>query len=104
MGLDTKPTPVSAAFNVAGLTWSVTFNQPLPAGPLNVGNWTMRATNDDYNAVTAVAAGNVVSGTAVLLLPGIGPDEINYAPPPFDVTSLLGLPADAFAGFPLVVT
>lgn len=55
-------------------------------------------------AVTATAAGSVVSGAMSLGAADPGSDQITFAPPPSDVLSLTGLPAVAFADFPLVVT
>ena len=104
LGLDTPPIPIAATLELLSGDWSVTFNRPLQPGSLDSGNWTFRASGQLFITPTATAAGPVVSGTATAGLPDLGPDVVNYAPPPFDVISVTGLPAAAFLDFPLVVT
>lgn len=104
LGLDSPPLPLSATFNLGSLAWSCTFDQPLQAGALDFANWSLRASGDAYTATSAAAAGSVVSGIATIATPAPAADDITFAPPPFDVLSLAGLPAIAFADFPLVVT
>lgn len=102
-GLDLPPLPIAAEFIVATSAWSCTFDKPLQPGALNSANWSLRANGNALSANTAAAAGNVVSGIMGLPVADPGIDVINFAPPPADVLSLTGLPAVAFAGFPLTV-
>jgi len=97
------PLPVSAVwFGFPPNTIIVTFNHPLNAGALNAANWTARRTLWNYHAVAALAAGNTVTLTMVQDAPSGGADQVNYAPPPFDVTAgPRRVPAAAFAGYPL---
>lgn len=95
---------MSAALDTGSELFSITFDRPLAAGPLAAANYFMRAGNVIWGALTAGASDNQVTGSAE---PGgidVGADIISYTPPPFDVTTPLGLPAAAFADFPLVVT
>lgn len=74
-------------------------------GPLNPGNWFLRATNVNYaGGVPCTAGGPFVTCTMAAGLPFPGPDVVNYGPPPFDVVTLGDLePADPFNDFPLTV-
>ncbi len=86
-------------------TWSVQFDQPLQAGPLDASNWTFRADDSMQEASTATAAGDTVSGDSTTTTLDFGDDVANYGAAPADVIGLdSGEPAAAFSDFPLVVT
>lgn len=104
LGLDLPPLPIAATLVIATGAWTCTFDKPLQPAALNFANWTMRASGDQWAATSATSSGAVVSGVALIGLASAGPDVIFFTPPPFDVLSLSGLPAVAFADFPLVVT
>lgn len=96
--------PIAATLAFATGVWSVTFDKILTAGALAAGSWTFRASDSNFAADTAVAAGNTVSGASTEGSENAGADVVNYAATPADVLSLTGLPAAAFTDFPLTVT
>ena len=98
------PVPLSATIDLATGVWSCTFDQALQPGPVDIGNWSIRRTNQLQVITTAVASGNVVAGATTTGMLSIGPDVINWSPPPFDVVNAIDQPSFAFAGFPLTVT
>lgn len=104
LGLDQPPLPVSATLAFATGAWSVTFDKILTAATLAAGNWTFVASDSEFTADTAVAAGDTVSGTATEGSEAPGPNIVNYAAAPADVLNLTGHPAAAFSDFPLTVT
>lgn len=104
LGLDLPPFPIAATLSTTTGLWTVTFDKALQPGVLDFTNWFFRAANTAWLGDFATAAGAVVAGTATQGLEDLGPDVVNFTPPPFDVLSLTGLPAVAFADFPLVVT
>ena len=90
--------PIDAIYNPGTLTAIITFNQPLIAGPLLEGNWTIRIANEVFLARPGVAAlGSVITFTRQMF--GIalaGPDEVQYMATPPDVLALDGTPAAPF--------
>lgn len=87
---------------------TVTFDQPLQPGATAAGNWTctygIAAIKFDH---TQPAPGVLAGNTATLqmanpILSG-GPNVCAYLAAPPDVIGTNGLPAAAFAGFPLNV-
>lgn len=101
---DSVPVPIAATLALISGVWSVTFDRPLQAGPVDVPNWTFRGNGNSYDPVTAVAVLDRVQGTSTISDPDPGADVVSYAPPPFDVKSAPGIEAAAFADFPLVTT
>lgn len=103
LGLDTPPVPIAAALDTGTGAWSCTFDQPLQPAVLTALNWMMRTGSSTWAASSAASSGAVVSGASSNVGPDAPGDAINFAPPPFDVLSLTGLPAVAFTDFALVV-
>ena len=98
------PIPVAAGYEVAGDTWFVTFDQPLKAATLDIGNWLLRINNFTVTTLTAIVSGSQVTGTASKVGGPVQPSDVEYAPPPDNVQSILSVPAVAFADYPFVVT
>lgn len=96
-----KPVPVSAVYNAGPHNAVVTFDRPLQPGVLDPGNWFFRWANWGYPANNVGAAGTDVTIWPATGSGQVGPSIVNYTPPPFDVLSVPGQPADAFSGFPL---
>lgn len=97
----TKPVPLEAFFQAFDGTWWVQFDQALQAGPVDTGNWSLRADGRIRNLTGCLAAGTVVTSGST---PGAlaGGNRCSYDPPPFDVRGLVGgLPADPFFSFPV---
>lgn len=102
------PVPIAATIVAANGDVSVTFNRDLITGPLDPLNWAVRANlgpmalnhtvvGIPQAAVRTVSFGTVPGGIA---FPPLGVDY-NAAPP--DVRDTRGLPAAAFADFPIAV-
>lgn len=80
------------------------FDRVLRPGPLDHLNWRIIENNKRrLGAAPCTSAGTIVrcrmGGPAIFA----GPNEVDYLPPPFDVASSHGVPAAAFAGFPLTI-
>ena len=75
----------------------MTFDRPLTPRALDPTNWTGRGANRRYTFASVVAA-----NTRVFLedpdagVPDVGPDDMDYSPPPFDLVSTFNKPAAAF--------
>lgn len=75
----------------------MTFDRPLTPAVLDPTNWSGRGANKRYTFASVEAA-----DTRVLLtdpdagVPDVGPDEVVYSPPPFDLVSTFDKPAAAF--------
>ena len=83
---------------------TLTFDHPLKTGTSAVGNWFVRAANNRRAPLAPlVIAGSTVSGELGNPLLNIGPDVVNYNPPPFDVVGMNGLQLEDFGDFPLTV-
>ncbi len=98
------PIPIAATYEVAGDTWTVTFDQPLKAATLDITNWLLRINNFTVTTLTAVVSGSQVLGTASKVGGAVQPNDVEYAPPPDNVQSILSVPAVAFSEFPFVVS
>lgn len=80
----------------------VTFDRPLTPGPVDFANWRARHGNEKYNgAVTATAAGSTVTCRQVVGFGDVGPNVVHYDAIAPDVLSSFGVPAAAFANFPI---
>lgn len=80
----------------------ITFDEPLLAGPLVAGNWSVCQGNQQLPVLSALATGSTVQ--LQLGPPGLpcGTNGVSFSPPPFDVTSLAtGFRAEAFTHFPI---
>lgn len=99
------PIPVGATLATGAAVLTVQFDRPLAPGVLAHGNWTTRGTNagNRTGQPPCAAAGHDVTCSMTAALPDVGPDRCSYTPPPFDVQSTYGIPAAAFADYPLVV-
>jgi len=100
---DPPPVPVVAHFGAPYAT--VEFDRRLTGGPISTGNWFVRVANLQKNITNVDVEGHVPRLVDVLCsvggIPNAGPDVVSYSPPPFDLTSLTGIPAAAFADFPI---
>lgn len=96
--------PVQAVLDPGKQQMVVTFDRLLQAGSLEATNWTWLFGGKQYTAVDAAAAGDDVVLNGAPSGVEIGPDVVNYAPPPFDVVAQdpPGLSAKAFSDFPVV--
>ncbi len=95
------PVPVAAGVDLAAMRWGVVFNQPLLPAALAPGNWLFQTGGNFYDATSAVALEQHVGG-ALVSAGEAGPGEdVSYDATPADVTSAAGVPAPAFADFPL---
>lgn len=80
------------------------FDRFLEDGALDPFNWQIRETAQlRTGAHPCTAAGKVVTCEMAAGILNLGPDIVNYSPPPFDVRSRHDLPAAGFINFPLVV-
>lgn len=100
---DPAPIPILAQWNGVLKMCVVTFDLPLVAGGLDIGNWFVRFGGLSWALTNGAAGGSQVnlqgSGGSV---PDAGPDVVGYSPPPFDVLASVGaVPAAGFADFPL---
>lgn len=98
------PLPISATIDEITGIWSITFDRPLTPAALAIANWTIRAANTFFNVTAASSSGLIVSGSSDTGDEDLGPDVISYAAAPADVISTRGIPAAAFADFPITVT
>lgn len=81
----------------------VLFDRELAPGVLDPSNWHATESVSRFGFNTASAAGSVVT-LSNRFAAGVGPSLVlDYAPPPFDLLSLQGTPAAAFANFPISV-
>lgn len=82
----------------------MTFDRPLIGGVSNKNNWFVRQNNFKQPVqAPPIIAGNQVTALTNFPVLDIGPDVVTFTPPPFDVVATNGLPAAAFADFPLTV-
>lgn len=82
----------------------VVFDRPLRAAVLNTANWSGRIGLARRAAIGPVIALNRVVRFALgFPVPEAGGDVVDYAPPPFDLQSLHGVTAPAFADFPVTL-
>lgn len=97
------PVPILATWVAFPPKVVVTFNHLLVPAALDPGTWTIRHADQNFVVQAAAALTNEVTLTHAPGLADLGPDVVNYTPPPYDVISLGGLvPAGAFLNFPLV--
>lgn len=76
------------------------FDRPLQPGPLQPATWSGRAFGREVIFQFLNAAGPTIIGSTRLgafIGPGV---YCSYTPPPFDVVSALGVPADPIVRFP----
>ena len=103
MASDPPPVPLAAHFY--GAIATVEFDRFLTSGPLDVSNWFVRYGGLSKTVNAADAEGHVPGILDLYLLaggvPNPGPDVVSYSPPPFDVVSRTGIPAAAFADYPI---
>lgn len=98
------PLPVLATFNLPAQKVTVTWDQPLDVARVVLpGLFTGRRNNVLWEGRVAVVYPNPDQTRFDVLFaaPDVGPDVVDYTPPPFDVFSALAIRAEAFAGFPL---
>ena len=93
------PVPILAVWDDAVLT--VTFDRPLFDQPLNLSNWILRLTYDQYSIYEANIVGSTVVLLAELDVPSPGPDGITYRAIPPDLTGLDLAEVAAFNDFPI---
>lgn len=80
----------------------MSFDRPLvAAGVLDTGNWAVRVANNLHVITGVSASGNAVTVLLGGLIPNVGPDQVTYSPPPFDVLGENGAAAKSFSGFPV---
>lgn len=98
MPREPPPLPISAGWFIFPLDFRVFFDRPLTMGVLDSLNWFVRTDNliRDFGLATAKQDHVRLENPGI---PGFnaGPDEVRYAPPPFDLLSDVGTPAAAFA-------
>ena len=98
------PVPTSASYTISINTIAVGFDVPLNAEPITGNTVTFRVNNIRRRGTAMNALGMIVSGNSVVVGADVGPDVVDYAPPPFDIREATVLrPAVAFADFPLGV-
>jgi hypothetical protein len=99
----TGPLPIAAHVTFPASTFSVQFDRPLQPGALAFLTWTFRVANNAYQATTATAAADTVSGTVAPSAPPPPPgiDAVWYSAVPADVIGLDGAPADPIIEFPV---
>lgn len=82
----------------------VVFDRFLVDGPLDHLNWSVREFfSRRAGTPGAFALGKLVTCPMGIPVPTIGPDTVDYLPPPFDVRSRHELPAAGFLDFPLTL-
>jgi len=98
------PLPVLAEVYTAERIVVVTYDRPLQPNPaLDPGNWSVRispyrrTTIAAYCDATYVAVQYKTGGTLQ-----VGPDVVDYSPPPYDLVSPAGAPAESFEDYPVV--
>lgn len=100
---DPPPIPVSAIYKLSAEELRVTFDATLQTASIDPNNWKMWLGNDRFAAVSADTIANrmvakmIPDGTEVNL------DSVSYLPPPFDLISAGGIPAEAFDKLPVSV-
>lgn len=101
--LPSPPLPVIAHQRGVGQPVTVDFDQGLQADPaIDTDNWVVRLANNLWETTSASVTGARVTLTiGGFAVPDVGPNVVSFSPPPFDVLSTPGLPAAAFADFPL---
>lgn len=98
------PLPIGATFSIATTTLRVTFDRPLQPAVLHPGNWRIRETNQVHTGLApCTAAGSLVTCGMSAGIANLGPDIVDYLPPPFDVLSVPGVAAAGFTDFPLTL-
>lgn len=95
--------PVPFLARAVGLTVYIAFDRPLREGPIVAIHWRARLANVIYFGQVAWCTMSVV---VVELNPAgfgaVGPDEVAYLPPPFDVWPKVAIePAQGFVAFPI---
>lgn len=108
LSVDTPPVPVSATVSAGTNVVVCTFDKPLQAGALDSLNWLIDSNHFGSQLLwlpmsPPIASGLTVTWPATPAGTGLGPNTIQYVPPPFDVIGLNLLPAAGFTGFPLTV-
>ncbi|MBA7664504.1 hypothetical protein ES703_72565 [subsurface metagenome] len=79
----------------------ITFDRRLAPGPLDILNWIARYENMIYTCDAAEAEDDHVTAIMQGPVENPGADQVTFSPPPFDVISRRGIPAVAFADFPI---
>jgi hypothetical protein len=96
------PSPVLATVQLGGSRLRVDFDRPLAPNPaLNFANWTYDYNFWSWTPTNASSDGVRVTINAIINGPGGAANECSYSPPPADVTTIWGVPAAAFANFPI---
>lgn len=99
------PLPVSGSLDTIFGTAEITFDTDLEPGHVDLTNWSFTDNAaGGWIALTAEAGSNQVTFSVAPGGPAGIPAVANYQPPPFDVLSLAGAPAQTFLLFPIVVT
>ncbi len=101
------PVPIRASFQAAFTLGLVEFDKPLVLGDFDPANWRLRWMNQDRPVTSArvlVGSPTVVTIRTTGVAGDIGPDTIDYTPPPADIISNTArqIPAPGFINFPLV--
>lgn len=100
--LDSTP-PTLIRGDGDGWTVELEFSESVRPGPYNLANWSWRVAGVLYECVGAVRLGNTnrILLTGVDDVPEVGPDQISYNPPPYDILDLAGNPLNAIPQAPL---
>lgn len=95
--------PVSAVHHLGPERVIVTFNRPLADGVkvFDVGNWIVKFAGFRWSVIGLVVIGGEMVILKLATVVAVPPVGVTYDPPPFDVTDLAGMPAAAFADFPI---
>jgi len=106
----TPPVPVAASLVWATLVLTVTWDQALVAQPTAANNWIAQAhpvgvPDRHVNPAPGASVGNQTTMTVAFTGPAAGVNRVRYlaAPPDIIGAGPGGLPAAAFANFPLAV-
>ena len=78
------------------------YDQPLEPGVLDVSNWFLRQTSNEFLFGVATAAGSTVNLTVTGTDVNFGSDTCDYAASPPDVVGLNALAAAAQTGIPII--
>jgi hypothetical protein len=93
--------PLSAVYGAPD-TLIVTFDQALVGGALSTVPWAVRIGGYTYNVASATASGVEVGMLISQGAANPGADVVSWTPPPADIVSAgTGVPAAAFADFPI---
>jgi hypothetical protein len=99
------PVPLTAVYDTATLTLTVTFDQALVAKTLGGGGpWTIIAAGFGRSVLSKTMAGTTATIVTDAGTPAIDPDNVIYTPPPNNIQSLAtGANAAPFSIVPTIV-